>query len=162
MDLQLDVLARLLRELTGLEQIYLRNDLSVRRNDGLELSHGFLDVPFPTVVPIQEHGLTFEVDLAGGHKTGFYLDQTDNHLALHTLVPAGGTVLDAFCYTGALVCMPLPLVLEKYWGWTARPRSWRWRSRMPRAMVSASVAGLKPVMSLTASASSRGAVSSLI
>ena len=101
MDLRLDMLARLLRALTGLEQIYLRNDLSVRRNDGLELSHGFLDGPFPTVVPIQEHGLTFEVDLAGGHKTGFYLDQTDNHLALHTLVPAGGTVLDAFCYTGA-------------------------------------------------------------
>jgi 23S rRNA (cytosine1962-C5)-methyltransferase len=101
MDLRLDMLARLLGELTGLEQIYLRNDLSVRRNDGLELSYGFLDAPFPTVVPIQEHGLTFEVDLAGGHKTGFYLDQTDNHLALHGLVPAGGTVLDAFCYTGA-------------------------------------------------------------
>src|SRR4030095_11139122 len=73
----------------------------VRRNDGLELSHGFLDASFPTIVPIQEHGLTFEVDLAGGHKTGFYLDQTDNHLALHALVPAGGAVLDAFCYTGA-------------------------------------------------------------
>src|SRR4029453_12587051 len=87
MDLRRDVLARLLRELTGLEQIYLRNDLSVRRNDGLELSHGFLDASFPTVVPIQEHGLTFAVDLAGGHKTGFYLDQTDNHLALHGLVP---------------------------------------------------------------------------
>ena len=101
MDLRRDVLAGLLRDLTGLEHIYLRNDLSVRRNDGLELSHGFLDAPFATTVPIQEHGLTFEVDLAGGHKTGFYLDQTDNHLALHTLVPAGGTVLDAFCYTGA-------------------------------------------------------------
>jgi 23S rRNA (cytosine1962-C5)-methyltransferase len=100
MDLRLDVLARLLRDLTGLEPIYLRNDLSARRNDGLELSHGFLDTPFPTRVLVQEHGLSFEVDIAGGHKTGFYLDQMDNHLALHTLVPAGGTVLDAFCYTG--------------------------------------------------------------
>jgi 23S rRNA (cytosine1962-C5)-methyltransferase len=101
MDMRLDVLARLLRELTGLEQIYLRNDLSVRRNDGLALSHGFLDTPFPTIVPMQEYGFIFEVDIVGGHKTGFYLDQMDNHLALHTLVPAGGTVLDAFCYTGA-------------------------------------------------------------
>jgi 23S rRNA (cytosine1962-C5)-methyltransferase len=101
MDRRRDVLAGLLRDLTGLEHIYLRNDLSVRRNDGLELSHGFLDAPFATVVPMHEHGLCFEVDLAGGHKTGFYLDQTDNHLALHSLVPAGGTVLDAFCYTGA-------------------------------------------------------------
>ena len=116
MDLRLDMLARLLRELTGLEQIYLRNDLSVRRNDGLELSHGFLDVPFPTVVPIQEHGLTFEVDLAGGHKTGFYLDQTDNHLALHTLVPAGGTVLDAFCYTGAFSVHAAAAGAGEVWG----------------------------------------------
>lgn len=101
MDLRRDLLAGLLRELTGLERVYLRNDLSVRRNDGLELSHGFLDVPFPTTIQIQEHGLTFSVDLAGGHKTGFYLDQMDNHRALHALVPAGWTVLDAFCYTGA-------------------------------------------------------------
>ena len=101
MDLRCDTLAGLLRELTGLERVYLRNDLSVRRNDGLELSHGFLDVPFPTTIQIQEHGLSFGVDLAGGHKTGFYLDQMDNHLGLHALVPAGGTVLDAFCYTGA-------------------------------------------------------------
>jgi len=101
MDLRRDILAGLLRELTGLEHVYLRNDLSVRRNDGLELSHGFLDVPFPTTIQIQEHGLTFSVDLAGGHKTGFYLDQMDNHRALHALVPVGGTVLDGFCYTGA-------------------------------------------------------------
>jgi 23S rRNA (cytosine1962-C5)-methyltransferase len=101
MDLRRDILARLLCELTGLAQVYLRNDLSVRRNDGLELSHGFLEAPFPTTVEIQEHGLRFAVDLAGGHKTGFYLDQMDNHLALHALVPVGGTVLDAFCYTGA-------------------------------------------------------------
>jgi 23S rRNA (cytosine1962-C5)-methyltransferase len=101
MDLRRDILAGLLRELTGLERVYLRNDLSVRRNDGLELGHGFLDAPFPTTVQIQEHGLTFSVDLAGGHKTGFYLDQMDNHRALHALVPVGGTVLDGFCYTGA-------------------------------------------------------------
>ncbi|MGE3539127.1 MAG: class I SAM-dependent rRNA methyltransferase [Candidatus Tectimicrobiota bacterium] len=101
MDLRSATLAALLRELTGLEQIYLRNDLSARRNDGLVLGHGFLDTPFPTTVQVQEHGLTFEADLAGGHKTGFYLDQADNHGALYPLVPAGGSVLDAFCYTGA-------------------------------------------------------------
>lgn len=101
MDLRRDTLASLLRELTGLEQIYVRNDLSARRNDGLELGHGFLDTPFPTTVQLQEHGRQFEADLASGHKTGFYLDQADNHLALSALVPVGGRVLDAFCYTGA-------------------------------------------------------------
>jgi 23S rRNA (cytosine1962-C5)-methyltransferase len=101
MDLRQDTLARLLRELTGLEQIYLRNDLSTRRNDGLELHSGFCTAPFPTTFQIHEHGLTFAVDVAEGHKTGFYLDQMDNHQLAQALVPAGGAVLDAFCYTGA-------------------------------------------------------------
>lgn len=100
-DLRRDLLAGLLRDLTGLQHVYLRNDLSARRNDGLELGHGFLDAPFATLLEIQEHGLCFEVDLVSGHKTGFYLDQMDNHLHLHALVPQGGAVLDAFCYTGA-------------------------------------------------------------
>lgn len=101
MDQRCQILATLLRDLTGLEQVYLRNDLSARRNDGLELGHGFLDAPFATVLPTQEHSVTFEVDLAGGHKTGLYLDQMDNHLALYDLIPSGVRVLDACCYTGA-------------------------------------------------------------
>lgn len=101
MDRRHESLAEFLRELTGIERIYLRNDISVRRNDGLELGHGFFSAPFPTLLHIRQSGLTFEVDLAGGHKTGFYLDQADNHMALHHFVPAGGAVLDAFCYMGA-------------------------------------------------------------
>jgi 23S rRNA (cytosine1962-C5)-methyltransferase len=101
MDQRRAPLAELLRDLTGLTHIYLRNDISARRNDGLELGHDFLDVPFPTRLPIQEHGLTFEVDLAGGHKTGLYLDQADNHQMLHALIPSGAQVLDTCCYTGA-------------------------------------------------------------
>jgi 23S rRNA (cytosine1962-C5)-methyltransferase len=96
-----ELLAGFLRQLTGLERIYLRNDMSVRRNDGLELGQGFLAEPFPTQLLIHEGGLTFEVDVTAGHKTGFYLDQADNHLALRRFVPAGGAILDAFCYTGA-------------------------------------------------------------
>ena len=101
MDMQRPGLVELLQELTGIEHIYGRNDLSTRRNDGLELTNGFLTAPFPTTRQVREHGLTFEVDLAAGHKTGFYLDQMDNHLVLRTLMPPGGAVLDAFCYTGA-------------------------------------------------------------
>jgi 23S rRNA (cytosine1962-C5)-methyltransferase len=101
MDLRQNLLAGLLRELTGIEHIYLRNDLHTRRNDGLELHRGFLSTPFPSTLRIREHGLVFEVDLVTGHKTGFYLDQMDNHLALRSFVPPGGAVLDAFCYSGA-------------------------------------------------------------
>lgn len=101
MDQRCDVLVGLLCELTGLEHVYLRNDLSARKNDGLVLGQGFVDAPFPTTVPMRTQGLTFEVDLITGHKTGFYLDQTDNHQTLAAFVPPGGKVLDAFCYTGA-------------------------------------------------------------
>jgi 23S rRNA (cytosine1962-C5)-methyltransferase len=101
MDQRQDMLAGFLRDLTGLKHCYLRNDLTTRRNDGLELYSGFLDDAFPTTVHLREHGLTFDIDIAQGHKTGFYLDQMDNHRLLQTLVPPGGTVLDAFCYTGA-------------------------------------------------------------
>lgn len=101
LELQHDTIVRLLREVTGLDRLYIRNDLSVRRNDGLEPGKAFYAEPFPTSMRIREHGLTFEIDLATGHKTGFYLDQADNRLALHALVPAGSVVLDAFCYTGA-------------------------------------------------------------
>jgi 23S rRNA (cytosine1962-C5)-methyltransferase len=101
MDQQQPTLAALLRELTGLERCYLRNDLSTRHNDGLELFKDFLGTPFPTTLHMTAHGLQFEVDVAEGHKTGFYLDQMDNHLLFRTLIPPGGAVLDAFCYTGA-------------------------------------------------------------
>ena len=101
MDTRQDILVSMLRELTGIERVYLRNDLSTRRNDGLELHRGFLDTPFPTTFPMREHGLTFEVDVAEGHKTGLYLDQANNHLVLRSLIPPGGAVLDAFCYNGA-------------------------------------------------------------
>jgi 23S rRNA (cytosine1962-C5)-methyltransferase len=101
MDQRQEVLTKYIRELTGLERLYLRNDMAVRRNDGLELGQQFLSEPFPTQFPLTEHGLTFEVDITTGHKTGFYLDQMDNHLTCRALVPDGGAVLDAFCYTGA-------------------------------------------------------------
>lgn len=101
MDRQQDLLVGLLREMTGISQFYLRNDLSTRRNDGLTLQHGFVAEPFPTLLQMREHDLTIEVDIATGHKTGFYLDQVDNHRLARALVPPGGSVLDAFCYSGA-------------------------------------------------------------
>ena len=101
MDRRQELLVRLLCEFTGLERLYLRNDLNTRRNDGLELHSGFCGEPFPTTMHMHEHNLVFEVDIAQGHKTGFYLDQMDHHLLLRTFVPPGGTVLDAFCYSGA-------------------------------------------------------------
>jgi 23S rRNA (cytosine1962-C5)-methyltransferase len=101
LDRRRETIERLLQELTGLDRLYARNDLAPRRLDGLELGKGFVAAPFETTVSIEMHQVTLEVDVAGGHKTGFYLDQADNYLALGALAPTAGTVLDAFCYTGA-------------------------------------------------------------
>ena len=48
---------------------------------------------------IREHGLLFQVDLLGGHKTGFYVDQRDNRLLVREL-SHNRKVLNAFCYSG--------------------------------------------------------------
>ena len=101
LDRRRETVERLLQDLTGLDRLYVRNDLAPRRLDGLEPGKGFVTAPFDTTLAVRMREITLEVDVAGGHKTGFYLDQADNHLALGGLVPADGAVLDAFCYTGA-------------------------------------------------------------
>lgn len=56
--------------------------------------------PAVTRVKIREHGVRYEVDFAGGHKTGFFCDQRDNRRRLAGLVGPGTRVLDLCCYTG--------------------------------------------------------------
>jgi len=95
-----DMLTELLAELVRPEGIYLRTERGIGRLEGLELHDGPLwgQVP-PEPVTIEEEGLRFQVHLTEGQKTGFYLDQRDNRLAVARL-GAGRRVLDAFCYTG--------------------------------------------------------------
>lgn len=55
--------------------------------------------PDREVIRIEEHGARFDVDIARGQKTGFFLDQRDNRVRVRALA-AGRTVLNLFCYTG--------------------------------------------------------------
>jgi 23S rRNA (cytosine1962-C5)-methyltransferase len=48
---------------------------------------------------VHEHGLQFKVEIEAGHKTGYYLDQRDNHLFLKS-ISKSCAVLDCFCYSG--------------------------------------------------------------
>lgn len=100
MALQVNVLAAALAELLQPAGIVLRTDAAAVEMEGLHLTEGpcWGDPP-PDVVEIVEHGVRYQVDLAGGQKTGFYLDQRDNRLAAARYL-AGRRVLDAFCYTG--------------------------------------------------------------
>jgi len=80
--------------------IYERNDVPVRELEGLVQHKGFLSQPFDTNIIIKENGIKFNVDIANGQKTGYFLDQQDNRRAIQHIVN-GADVLGAFCYTGS-------------------------------------------------------------
>ena len=86
-------------ELAGLSSVYERSDVEVRGLEGLPPRVGPLFGDAPAGARIVEDGITHQVDIAHGQKTGFYLDQRDNRHLAGTLA-AGRDVLNAFCYTG--------------------------------------------------------------
>ena len=80
--------------------IYERSDAKVRELEGMERFKGFLSEPFDTKVQIVENGVRYYVDVADGQKTGFFLDQKYNRLAMQKLCK-GAKVLDCFTHTGS-------------------------------------------------------------
>lgn len=85
---------------TGCARIYERSDSDVRGLEGLEPTVGWLyGEPPANGLTIDENGVQLAVDVVGGHKTGFYLDQRDNRAWLRS-VAAGKDILNCFCYTG--------------------------------------------------------------
>lgn len=102
-----DLLLRLLAERTGAEGILLRTERGIAEQEGLHLDEGpALGTPPPGPVEIVEDGLTYQVDLGTGHKTGFYLDQRENRRAVAAYC-RGRRVLDLFCYTGGFALTAL-------------------------------------------------------
>jgi 23S rRNA (cytosine1962-C5)-methyltransferase len=94
------LLVELLEELFSPAGIYERSDVGVRALEGLSPVKGPLaGEPPPPKLEIGEGGVRFWVDIAGGHKTGFYLDQRENRLFCREL-SSGREVLDICCYTG--------------------------------------------------------------
>lgn len=80
--------------------VYERSDAKVREQEGMERFKGFLGEPFAPVVHITENGVKYLVDVADGQKTGFFLDQKYNRLAIQKLCK-GAEVLDCFTHTGS-------------------------------------------------------------
>ena len=91
-------LARLVVELTGVKAVVSRDDGSSRDFEGLPRRTEILHGAAPIQASYHEGAIALEVDLLGDHKTGGYLDQTENHLRAGEL--ARGEALDAFCYHG--------------------------------------------------------------
>jgi 23S rRNA (cytosine1962-C5)-methyltransferase len=95
-----ETIADILLEETGLTAIYERSDADVRELEGLLPKVGLLRGSIlPDPLTLTEHGLKFHVNLAEGHKTGFYLDQRTNRPKVRELAQ-DRDVLDCFCYTG--------------------------------------------------------------
>jgi 23S rRNA (cytosine1962-C5)-methyltransferase len=102
-----EVILNLLVEISGCESIFERSDAEVRKLEGLEERVGFARGNKEAKrCPIVEHGLNFRVDVEGGQKTGFFLDQRDNRQRVRALA-AGREVLDGFCYTGGFAVAAL-------------------------------------------------------
>lgn len=80
--------------------VYERSDAKVRLNEGMERVKGFLSEEFDTNVEIVENGVKYLVDVRDGQKTGFFLDQKYNRLAIQKLCK-DARVLDCFTHTGS-------------------------------------------------------------
>lgn len=96
------VIADALLAATGCTRLYERSDASVRSLEGLPAVTGWLRGGGDTAVTLHEHGLRLTVDVAEGHKTGYYLDQRENRALFARLVRQFGSqrVLNCYSYTG--------------------------------------------------------------
>ena len=94
-----EVIVEQLAERFPAAALYERSDAEVRHLEGLETRTGLIRGALPEMLEIREHGLRFRVDVARGHKTGFYLDQRDNR-RLAAAHARDRDVLNCFAYTG--------------------------------------------------------------
>ena len=110
MDKIKDIIYRSLYELMAedgikIDGIYERNDVAIRELEGLEVYKGWYESDFispadSVLTEIVENGIKYEVDVENGQKTGFFLDQKYNRLAV-AKIAKGKTVLDCFTHTGS-------------------------------------------------------------
>ncbi|RYF41641.1 MAG: methyltransferase domain-containing protein [Comamonadaceae bacterium] len=103
------VLADALLAATRLSRLYERSDTSARALEGLPAVSGWLRGEGATGITIREHGWQLTLDIATGHKTGFYLDQRDSRRKFADTVRRLGSqrVLNCYCYTGGFAVAAL-------------------------------------------------------
>ncbi|MDF1520913.1 MAG: class I SAM-dependent rRNA methyltransferase [Brevefilum sp.] len=102
-----DEITQILIKLINPNGIYERSDVAVRGLEGLEERVGELYGKIPQrPILINENGIKFKVDILGGQKTGFYLDQRDNRQFCREIAQ-GSSVLNCFSYTGGFTTYAL-------------------------------------------------------
>jgi len=99
MDRRKELIAGALKKIFLPRAIVERSDVASRKFEGLTESNGVLAGEVVEKISVSLNGLTFETDLAAGHKTGMYLDQQANYQAVSQFAK-GGNVLDCFSFLG--------------------------------------------------------------
>lgn len=99
-DIHKETIVSILDEMFTPEGIFERNDVPVRRLEGLEMKKGYLKGNFNPLIVVRENGIAFYADVENGQKTGFFYDQRENRAFLKPIVE-GAEVLDCFCHTGS-------------------------------------------------------------
>ena len=104
-DRMKETIVELLKEILAedgiqIRGVYERSDAKIRTQEGMERVKGFIGEPFDPLVEIIENGVKYQVDVKDGQKTGFFLDQKYNRLAIQKLCK-GARVLDCFTHTGS-------------------------------------------------------------
>lgn len=104
-----DVIADALLQATGLSKLYQRSDASSRALEGLPEAKGWLRGSGAVDLVITEHDWQMHVNIAEGHKTGFYLDQRDSRKRFfdYTRRLQFERVLNCYCYTGGFTVAAL-------------------------------------------------------
>ena len=118
-----ELLLRLLAERTGAEGIIARTERGIASREGLKAGEEQVVGSIPDgPVEIVEHGLRFKVDLRGGQKTGFYLDQRDNRRAVGDVLPGTPRARPVLLHRGFLAqCGQARRGGRGRSAWTARP-----------------------------------------
>lgn len=100
MEQRLPLIEAAIREVIAPTGVLLRNDVALRELEGLPLERRVWWGEIPEAALLEENGATFEVDLIGGQKTGFFFDQAENRA---WMLPRarGADVLDLYSYVGA-------------------------------------------------------------
>jgi 23S rRNA (cytosine1962-C5)-methyltransferase len=99
MDQRKAMIVGALQKIFSPRAILERSDVASRKFEGLQEASGFLAGELSGPVSVNLNGLKFETDLVGGHKTGLYLDQQVNYLAVSQFAK-GAQVLDCFSFLG--------------------------------------------------------------
>ena len=99
MEVQLETIIEVLKKVFNPKAIVARLDSGVRQLERLELKKEVVFGDLPALVTVNIEGLSYKLDLLNGQKTGFFLDQKENHTSTSKYVK-DKKVLDCFCYVG--------------------------------------------------------------